>query len=322
MAPEIVVLRAGTEGLPMAEYCRELESRLPAWEVRHARTPHMEREFVRSASVVTGIDIDEKLLERAESLQLFAAASAGTDHLPMGQLQNRGVAVTNAAGIHVPGIAEQAIGYLLVFTRRLDEGWRRGQRAEWRHFKATELGGSTVTILGMGSIGRAIAERLAAFDVTIIGARYTPSKGGPADEIIGFDGADLHEALSRSEYVVVACPLTDTTRHLLDEAAFDTLPPDAVLVNVARGGIVDTDALVGALRDNQLRGAGLDVTDPEPLPPEHPLWTFENVLITPHTGGHNPDHWPRLADIVATNVERMRETGSTAGLENLIYSPD
>jgi phosphoglycerate dehydrogenase-like enzyme len=302
---DIAVLRRGTHGLPMDEYAAALRERLPDREVALARTPREERELVADAPVVTGVGIDEELLEAAEELELFACAYAGYGHLPMDALQERGVAVTNAAGIHAPSIAEQVLGYLLTFARDLHEGWRRQRNREYRHYQGRELGGSTVTVVGMGAIGHAVIDRLQGFDVDTIGVRYTPEKGGPTDEVIGFESADVHDALARTDYLVLATPLTDTTRGLVDEAAFATLPPESVLVNVARGGVVDTDALVRAVRKQSIRGAALDVTNPEPLPADHPLWNFENVLLTPHNAGHTPEHWPRLADILATNVPRL-----------------
>ena len=302
---DVVVRRRGTHGLPMDEYADELRERLPGRDVALARTPGEERELVADARVVTGTTISEELLARAEHLELFACTYAGYGHLPMDALQEHEVAVTNAAGIHAPSIAEQALGYVLTFARRLHEGWRRQQNHEYRHYQAHELGGSTVTVVGMGAIGHAVVERLQGFDVHTIGVRYTPEKGGPIDEVVGFDGEAVHDAFARTDYLVLATPLTETTRHLVDEAAFDTLPPHSVLVNVARGGVVDTDALVYALQKQGIRGAALDVTDPEPLPGNHPLWEFENVLLTPHNAGHTPEHWERLADIVAGNVERL-----------------
>jgi len=316
---DVVVLREGTEGLSMESYAEKLSERLPDRSVALARTPREERELVAGARVVTGITVDEDLLTGAERLELFACTFAGTDHVPMEALAERGVAVTNAGGIHAPGIAEQAIGNVLVFARRLHEGWRRKERSEWRHFQSGEFTDSTVSIVGLGSIGRAVAQRLQGFEVETIGVRYSPEKGGPTDEVVGFDEDDVHEALARSDYVVLACPLTDLTRGLIGAAEFATMKPEAVLVNTARGGIVDTDALVAALQSNKIRGAALDVTDPEPLPGDHPLWDLENCLITPHTGGHTPKHWDRLADIVAGNVERL---GTDEELENLVLEPE
>ena len=302
----------------MESYAEALRARLPGRRVALARTPRAERELVSRARVVTGITVTEELLAGAERVELFACTFAGTDHVPVDALAERGVAVTNAGGIHAPGIAEQSIGNLLVFARRLHEGWRRKRAGEWRHFQSSELSGSTVTIVGLGSIGRAVAERLEGFDVETIGIRYSPEKDGPTDEVLSFDDEDVHEAFARSEYVVLACPLTDLTRGLVGEAELATLPPDAVVVNAARGEVVDTDALVAALRTEGIRGAALDVTDPEPLPPDHPLWDLENCLITPHTGGHTPKHWDRLADILARNLDALDDGDE---LENAVVDP-
>lgn len=315
---DLLVLREGTEGLSMSAYADRLRERLPDSSVRLARTPQEERDFVQGARVVTGIDLDEHLLDRAQHLELFACTFAGTDHVPVDALAKRDVAVMNAGGIHAPGIAEQAIGNMLVFARRLHEGWRRKQNNEWRHFQSHEFTGSTVTIVGLGAIGEALAQRLQGFDVDTIGIRYTPEKGGPTDEVCGFGEEEFHDALARTDYLAIACPLTETTRGLVDSEALATLGPSAVVVNAARGGIVDTNALVAALRSEAIRGAALDVTNPEPLPQDHPLWTLENCLITPHTGGHTPRHWERLADIVARNVKHL-DKGEE--LENAVCVP-
>jgi phosphoglycerate dehydrogenase-like enzyme len=315
---DIVVLREGTEGLSMESYAEKLRDRLSGGTVALAQTPRQERELIQEARVVTGINIDEQLLDEATNLELFACTFAGTDHVPIDALVERGVSVMNAGGIHAPGIAEQAIGNMLVFTRQLHEGWRRKQNSEWRHFQSYELMDSTVTVVGLGSIGEAVAQRLQGFDVDTIGIRYTPSKGGPTDEIVGFEADAIHDALARSDYVVVACPLNDLTRGLIGVDELATMPTDSVLVNTARGGIVDTDALVSALRSNKIRGAALDVTDPEPLPTDHPLWNLESCLITPHTGGHTPKHWDRLADIVARNLDHLNAGGE---LENQVATP-
>jgi len=144
--------------------------------------------------------------------------------------------------------------------------------------------GSTVAVVGLGAIGSAIVDRLEPFDVDTVGVRYSPEKGGPTDEVYGFDA--FHDAIADAEYVVLACPLTETTRGLVDAEALRTMRADAILINIARGPIVDTDALVSELRNNRIRGAALDVTDPEPLPEDHPLWgavTSRSPRTTPAT---------------------------------------
>jgi phosphoglycerate dehydrogenase-like enzyme len=319
---DVLVLRAGTHGLPVSEYAAELRERLPKATIEVARTPAEEKELAADARVITSTEFDAELLDDADNLELFAGVAAGYGHLPLEALAAHGVAVTNASGIHAPNIAEQVLGYVLQHTRKLDVARERQDRREWRHFQSKELMDSTVTIVGLGAIGTAIAERVRGFQVDTIGVRYTPEKGGPTDEVIGFDDEALHAALAKTEYLLIASPLTDTTRGLIGPEAFDTLPANAYVVNVGRGPIVDSDALVDAIRSNSIDGAGLDVTDPEPLPADHPLWSFGNVTITPHNAGHSPEHWARLADIVAGNVQQLDAGADVAELENLVQNPE
>ncbi|MGQ3413055.1 D-2-hydroxyacid dehydrogenase [Natrinema sp. LN54] len=316
--PDVLVLRKGTHGTPIEQYADAIRDRLPDRTVELARTPAEEREAIRDARFVTGMTLEDDLLAAAENLEVFACAYAGTGHLPLEELEERGVAVTNASGVHGPNIGEHVLGAILSFTRRFHVGARRQRRREWRHYQAHELQGSTVTVVGLGAIGQSVCDRLEPFGVDTIGVRYSPEKGGPTDEVVGFEGDGFDDALARTDYLVLACPLTETTRGLIDSEAFVTMDPESVLVNIARGPVVDTDALVEALRSSWIRGASLDVTDPEPLPEDHPLWTFENVQITPHNAGHTPRYYDRLADIVAENRRRFDESDADADLENQV----
>ena len=318
--PDVVVLRENTEGLSTRAYADTLSETLPEHDVRHASTPAEERRLLKEAPVATGVSIDEGLLAEANELQLFVAASSGCNHLPVEAMNDRGVILANAAGIHAPGIAEQALGYVLTFARGLHTGYQRKANNEWRHYKADELTGSTVTVVGLGAIGTEFVQRLQGMGVDTIGIRYTPEKGGPTDEVVGFDEESVHDALARTDYLVLSTPLSDTTRELVGEAELNTLSPGAYVINVSRGAIVDTDALLAAVQKEDIAGAAMDVTDPEPLPPDHPFWRMGNVLITPHMGGHTPKHWDRLADVVATNVRRL-EAGRTDELRNQVNDP-
>ncbi|MFC7227346.1 D-2-hydroxyacid dehydrogenase [Salinirubellus salinus] len=307
--PTVLVLREGVHGMPVEEYATALRERLDC-EVRLARTPAEERDLAADATVVTGPRMDEGLLAAADSLELFAGAYAGHSHLPLEAFEERGVAVTNASGVHAPNVAEHVVGAILAFSRNFHVGRERASRGEWRSYPTGELQGSTVAVVGLGAIGSAVVDRLNPFGVRSVGVRGDPSNGGPADEVVGPDR--FHDAIAEAAYVVLACPLTDATRGLVDREAFRTMRDDGVLVNVARGQVVDTDALVEALRRNAVGGAALDVTDPEPLPPDHPLWGFGNVLVTPHNAGATPRYYDRLADLVAGNVTRLGSGGPLA----------
>lgn len=303
---KIVVLRQGVHGMDVDDYAAALNERVPdRFEVEVAKTPREERSLLETASVATGLTIDAETIEAAENLELFACSFAGADHLPLDLLEEHGVTVTTASGVHGPNVAEHAIGGILAFARNFGRARSQQRRRVWRHYQADELKGNTVTIVGMGPIGQAIAKRVEPFGVETIGVRYTPEKGGPTDETIGFDEAAFNDALARTKYLVLACPLTDVTEGLIGGSELETLPPSAVIVNVARGEVLETASLVEAIRGNAIDGAALDVTDPEPLPADHPLWTFDNVLITPHNAGHTPKYWERLASIVAENVSKL-----------------
>jgi phosphoglycerate dehydrogenase-like enzyme len=301
---QIVVTRQSIHGIPASAYADAIRERLPEHEVVLAETPAEEREAIREADIVTGEGRrTEELLADATELDLFACVYAGTGHLDREAFADAGVAVTNASGVHGPNISEYAIGALVSLARDFRRATRQQDRREWRSYQCRELYDSTVCLVGMGAIGTAIAERLEPFGVERVGVRYTPEKGGPVETVYGFD--EIHEALVDADNLVLACPLTDETEGLIDSDAFETLPTHASLVNVARGPVVDTDALVYALRWNRIRGAFLDVTDPEPLPEDHPLWAFDNVHITPHNSGHSPAYYERTAEILAENAERL-----------------
>ena len=303
----IAVLRQKIHGMPAADYADALRARLPDCTVTLAQTPHEERERLQTAHIGTGHDLPESTLETAENLELFACVYAGTGHLDLDTFENHGVAVTNASGVHANNIAEYVVGSMVALARQFPRAWEQKQTREWRSYRTRELHGSTATVVGLGAIGRAVVDRLQAFGMETIGVRYSPEKGGPTDEVYGFEG--IHEAVTDAEYVVLACPLTEATEELFDANVFKTMRSDAFLVNIARGRVVDTDALLSALRWNSIAGAALDVTDPEPLPEDHPLWGMENVLITPHNAGHTPAYYERCADILAENVERLRGDG-------------
>jgi len=313
---DIVVRRRSVHGMPTAAYASALRERLPEYDIALARTPAEERDLVADATVVSGSAIDESLLERAGSLRYFASIYAGYDHLPLSALAKRGVALTTASGVHGTNVAEHVIGAWLAFARGFLTARSHQRERVWQAFQASDFAGSRVCVVGLGAIGRAIVSRLDGFDVETVAVRHSPEKGGPADEVYGY--GRIHEAVADARYVALACPLTDETRGLFDRTVLETLHPDSVLVNVARGAVVDTDALVNALRYNRIGAAALDVTDPEPLPADHPLWGFENVLITPHNAGHTPQYYERLADIVAENVRRAEEGGEWDGLRNQV----
>lgn len=210
---------------------------------------------------------------------------------------------TSAAGAYGPAVAEHIVAFVLAAAKRLPEAARS---TTWRkpELEGRRLAGSTVGIVGAGAAGRDAIRLLAPFDVRILALTRSGRDVPGADRSLGPDGLD--ELLSASDYVVLCTPLTPATEGLIGARELELLGSEGVLVNVGRGGLVDTDALLEALSAGRLRGAALDVTDPEPLPDGHPLWSDPRVLITPHVANTREQLDAALAHRVEENVVRFR----------------
>lgn len=213
----------------------------------------------------------------------------------------RGSAYANAAGVHEPATAELAVALLLAGQRGLQDGFLAQQRAAWTHEWTPGLADRRVVMLGYGGVGRAIARRLAGFeaDLCVVASRARVEDGVAVHAV-----SDLHRLLPAADVLINAVPGGPETDRLIDDAALAALPDGALLVNVGRGSTVDTDALVDHVRRGRIRVAS-DVFDPEPLPAGHPLWTLPGVIIAPHAGGRTAAMRPRIARLVARQIERM-----------------
>ena len=227
-------------------------------------------------------------LPRMPSLRVIQTDSAGVEWIE--DAVPEGVRLCNARGVHDIAVAEWVVGAILAMEKDLPEALRRQRRAEWRVWDVRELSGSTVLIVGYGSIGRAVADRLRPFGVRV----ETVRRG---------NAGDLPRLLPAADIVVVLTPLTPKTRHLVDGDFLGAMPDGALLVNAARGGVVDTAALLAELQSGRLRAA-LDVTDPEPLPADHPLWSAPGTLITPHIAGDSPRMIERATALIADQIGR------------------
>jgi phosphoglycerate dehydrogenase-like enzyme len=212
-------------------------------------------------------------------------------------------AVYTAAHIHAEPIAEHLFAMLLAFTRGLPTAMRQQEEHRWAGYgPADTLPGKTLGLLGVGAIGRRAAELGAAFGMRVLGLRRT---GNPAPSVERmFTPEEKAELLPLCDVVMNTLPLTPCTERFLGPAEFALLKPGALLFNIGRGKTIDTAALIEALHSGRLAGAGLDVTDPEPLPPDHPLWDAPNVIITPHNSGGHADNAERVAALFLANLRR------------------
>jgi len=276
---------------------------------------------VRDADALIGWELPAHLLAAAPCLRWMHAAGAGVERYKLEQIAARGVMLTNSSGVSAPNMAEHVLGMMIALTRRFPQLLRAQTRREWRdettHREVGELQGQTVLVAGIGDIGSAVAQRAAAFGMCVNGLRRRADAPPPAGFAQVFAIADLHEALADADHVVVTLPNTPRSRGLFDAAAFAAMKPGAAIYNVGRGPVIETAALIAALQSGHLAGAGLDVTDPEPLPTDSPLWDMENVLITAHTSGATPRFWERQADLIADNIRRIQRGDTPRNLVDL-----
>jgi phosphoglycerate dehydrogenase-like enzyme len=263
------------------------------------------------AEVVYGVLVDAGNFSRARRLRWIHVSATGVGSLLFPALVESDVVLTNARGLHGLSMAEHALGVMLSVARKLhlardlqrEQRW--GQARLWTETPPfRQLAGATLGLVGLGAVGSALAERAVALGMHVVAVRPHPvSDPAPAHEQWGLER--LGDLLERSDWLVLAAPHTPATRGMIGAAQLARMKPDAVLVNLGRGALLDESALVAALRAGRLAGAALDVTRKEPLPPDSPLWTMPNVLLTPHVSGFGPHYWERAVEQFAENVERF-----------------
>jgi phosphoglycerate dehydrogenase-like enzyme len=252
------------------------------------------------------VPIFRELLAAAPALRWVHTPSAGVDHVLIPEISESEIVLTNSAGAHAIPIAEFVMMYMLTHVKRVDE-LRSLARDEWSRgddVRCGELFERTLLIIGLGGIGEELAMRAKAFGMRVLGSRRRPRPTAHVDVVVGEDG--WRELLPEADFVVVAAPLTEQTRGMVDAAAFARMKSSAYFINIARGQIVDDDALLDALQNRRIGGAAIDTPSIEPLPAEHPLWDAPNTWITPHISYSSPRTRGRIIDIFIENVRRLR----------------
>lgn len=247
----------------------------------------------------------DKVLAAAPKLRWQQTPSAGVNHILTPNFLQRDIILTNGAGVHAIPISEFVLAFMLYHAKNLrklqtlqdEHTWVRGVFLE-------ELANATLLIIGTGNIGQAIASRAKPFGVRVWGSRRHPEPLPNFDKIVGAD--EWRSLLPAADYVVIATPLTPETKGLIDEAALQSMRPSAYLINIARGAIVDETALLTALREGWIAGAGLDTVAIEPLPPESPLWSLPKAFITPHCSALSPRLRERIAELFIDNLKRYQ----------------
>lgn len=250
--------------------------------------------------------ITTEIINRTPRLKVISNMAVGTDNIDVKTCTIQGIPVGHTPGVLTDGTADLTIALLLSVCRQLAGANLDAREGRWTNWKPTgwlgrDLRNATVGIIGLGKIGSAVAERLKPFGCRLIFTNRSPL---PEQETkLNARQVNLDELLSTSDFICLHVPLNSDTQGLIDKKAFSKMKPDAILINAARGQVVDTDALLDALRSKRILAAGLDVTDPEPLPPDHPLYQLSNCYITPHIGSATVNTRRVMADIAIQNLK-------------------
>ena len=280
-------------------YARLIERPKPPFAVVVCATSADAEPHVADAEILYAWNLPRELLPRARSLRWVQNMGAGVERVMVPELPRR-VTVTRVAGIFGPWMAEYVLGWCLWFTQRTETFRAQQRERRWGQMDPLRLHGATLCVVGLGDIGRAIARAARGFGMRVVGVSRRGTRVAEAARV--YTTRDIREAVAAADFIALAVPLTEATRGLIGAAELTAMRPSAWLINVARGPIVDQAALLEALRGGRLGGAVLDVFDDEPLPPGHPLWQLDNVVVTPHISG--PSTPSEIAPIFNDNLRR------------------
>jgi len=290
------------------KHLRQISAAMPDAEIINAGQERIAEELPE-ADIYCGhekVPVDWDYVVRRGRLKWIQSSAAGMDHCLVPAVVNSDIIVCSASGVLADQVAEHTIALITGWCRSLPTFFRAQLKKEFVRRPTRDLTRSTVGIVGFGGVGRRLAQLLAPFQVRILATDLFPVEP-PAEVAALWPAHRLDNLLAAAEIVVLCLPLNDTTRGLFDKAAFGKMRRGALLVNVARGPLVVTADLIAALESGQLGGAVMDVTDPEPLPPESPLWDFPNVIITPHVGGQSAWRIDNMTRLFCENLHRWQD---------------
>ncbi|MCC6472368.1 MAG: D-2-hydroxyacid dehydrogenase [Burkholderiales bacterium] len=300
-------------------FASQLNAAFPGLEVRAARSAAQVGDAAADVEALGCMPawISEDLVARAPRLRWVQAFTTGTDRFESVLAGRRGVAITSTRGMHGPQMAEMACLLMLSLARDYPRMLRNQDRRVWDRFAQKRLYGKTAVILGVGVIGAELALRCKAFGMTVIGVTRTPRVLPGFDRMMRYE--EIEPAVALADFLNVLVPYEKQTHRLVNARVLAAMKPSAYLVNIARGGVCDEDALIEALRAGRIAGAGIDVFTQQPLPPESPFWGLDNVIVTPHMGGQCDVYNALVCNVLKKNVQCFLED-RIAQMVNLVRS--
>jgi phosphoglycerate dehydrogenase-like enzyme len=290
---------------------QHLQAEFPHAQIVLASTPEQRRAELADAEVLFAVRFSQADLQLAKRLRWLHLSSAGATHVLFPEMIASDVVVTNSRGLYGVPIAEHIVGVMIILARKLHEAYRFQLAGKWaqkemfnRYPTLSELSGRTTGIIGLGDIGLAVAERVKALGMRVIASKRTVgTRPSCVDELLGPEG--LPQLLRDSDFVVIAAPLTPETRGLIGEHELRLMKPTAYILNVGRGAIIQEAMLIRALQEGWIAGAGLDVTEVEPLPTDSELFRLPNVFLTPHCSGLRSNYWEHSVAIFKPNLAKF-----------------
>ncbi len=289
-----------------AEDIEQIKAAASGYTVTYVRDSDVTQEMVEKAEIIFGF-LKPEQFAAAKTLQWLQLPSAGADYINHNLFYNKDLRITNSSGVYGLPIAEHVFSMILSFNHNLQSyAYHKADRKWSRIYEAKDFWGSTVGIIGLGDIGSGVAVRAKAWGAKVLAVKRTITERPEyVDELYTLE--EIDEVLKQSDYVVLCLPGTAKTRSVITEERLRLMKPDSFLVNIGRGSLIDQEALIKALRENWIGGAGLDVMEPEPLPQDNPLWELPNVIITPHASGYSPTNDRRHFKIFYDNLKRYLE---------------
>jgi phosphoglycerate dehydrogenase-like enzyme len=299
------------------QYYARLQARFPALDIHLVDHHSKVGPYIGSADVLVtfGPMLTNKVLCQATNLKWIQALGTGVDNLADLPSLRRDITITNVRGIHGAAMSEAAIMAMLALARDFPRVIRNQDRHLWERWPARLLEGRCVGILGIGVIAEALAPKCKALGMSVVGISSVKRAVAGFDRVCGRE--ELVSAVRELDYLVVLTPYSPATRHIVDIAVLSAMKPTSYLINLARGGVIDEEALIKVLQNTQIAGAALDVFSQEPLPEDHPLWSMKNVIAMPHLGGFFDGYPDRALPVVEENIRRFL-AGDLSNMINIV----